>query len=189
VRYREEVWTGIEYQVAGHMVWENMVTEALAICRGVHDRYHPAKHNPFNEIECGDHYARAFASWGVYTALAGFEYHGPKGHIGFAPRVTPENFRAAFTAAEGWGSFTQTQAKDLQRELIDLRWGRLNLKTLAFAVPQDWRAADVALRQNKKSLDHKAVLQNGRLEIELNRELKLTKDNKLEIEIRPKGGS
>ena len=85
VRYREEVWTGIEYQVAGHMVWEDMVTEALAICRGVEDRYHPAKHNPFNEIECGDHYARAMASWGVYTALAGFEYHGPKGHIGFAP--------------------------------------------------------------------------------------------------------
>jgi uncharacterized protein (DUF608 family) len=69
VRYREEVWTGIEYQVAGHMVWENMVTEALAICRGVHDRYQPAKHNPFNEIECGDHYARALASWG-FTRLA-----------------------------------------------------------------------------------------------------------------------
>ena len=111
VRYREEVWTGIEYQVAGHMVWEGMVTEALAICRGVHERYHPAKHNPFNEIECGDHYARAMASWGVFTALAGFEYHGPKGHIGFAPHITPENFRAAFTAAEGWGSFAQTRTR------------------------------------------------------------------------------
>ncbi|GAF77114.1 unnamed protein product, partial [marine sediment metagenome] len=42
VRYKNEVWTGIEYQVAGHMVWEDMVTEALAICRGIHERYHPA---------------------------------------------------------------------------------------------------------------------------------------------------
>ncbi len=189
VRYREEVWTGIEYQVAGHMVWENMVTEALAICRGVHDRYQPAKHNPFNEIECGDHYARAFASWGVYTALAGFEYHGPKGHIGFAPRLTPEDFRAAFTAAEGWGSFGQTRAENLQREQIELRWGQLGLKTLAFAVPQDWKAVDVTLRQDSKSLDNKPVLHDGRLEIELNREVKLAKNNKLEVEIRPKGGS
>jgi non-lysosomal glucosylceramidase len=189
VRYRSEVWTGIEYQVAGNMVWENMVTEALAICRGVHDRYQPAKHNPFNEIECGDHYARAMASWGVYTALAGFEYHGPKGHIGFAPRLTSENFRAAFTAAEGWGSFGQTRTEDLQREQIELRWGRLNLKTLAFAVPGNWKAVDAVLRQNNRSLDHKSVLRDGRLEITLRRELRLAKGNTLEIEIRPKSGS
>jgi non-lysosomal glucosylceramidase len=188
VRYRSEVWTGIEYQVAGHMVWENMVTEALAICRGVHDRYQPAKHNPFNEVECGDHYARAMASWGVYTALAGFEYHGPKGHIGFAPRLTPENFRAAFTAAEGWGSFAQTRAESLQREQIELRWGRLNLTTLAFAVPEDWQAVDVALRLSGKAISSKPVLRDGRLEIELNRELKVAKGQRLEIEIRPKNG-
>jgi non-lysosomal glucosylceramidase len=189
VRYRSEVWTGIEYQVAGNMVWENMVTEALAICRGVHDRYQPAKHNPFNEIECGDHYARAMASWGVYTALAGFEYHGPKGHLGFAPRLTPENFRAAFTGAEGWGSFAQTRTQDLQREQIELRWGRLNLKTLACAVPQDWKAVNVTLRQGNRSLAHVSVLHDGRLEITLRRELKLAKGNTLEIEIRPKSGS
>jgi non-lysosomal glucosylceramidase len=41
------------------------------------------------------------ASYGVFTAVCGYEYHGPKGHPGFAPRLTPENCRAAFTAAEG----------------------------------------------------------------------------------------
>jgi D-alanyl-D-alanine carboxypeptidase len=40
------VWTGIEYQVAGNMVWDGMLTEALAICRAIHERYHPSKHNP-----------------------------------------------------------------------------------------------------------------------------------------------
>ena len=110
-RYRDEIWTGIEYQVASHMAWEGMVTEALAICRAIHERYHPAKRNPFNEIECGDHYARAMASWGVLTSLAGFEYHGPRKHIGFAPRMTPEHFKAAFTAAAGWGSYQQDIAE------------------------------------------------------------------------------
>jgi hypothetical protein len=187
VRYREEVWTGIEYQVAGHMVWEDMVTEALAICRGVEDRYDAAKHNPFNEIECGDHYARAMASWGVYTALAGFEYHGPRGHIGFAPRVTPEDFQAAFTAAEGWGTFAQSRTDKLQRERIALRWGQLNVNTLAFAVPQDWKAVSVRVRADDKSVLNRNSTDSaepGRVRIWLNQPVRLSEGQEMEIVIR-----
>jgi uncharacterized protein (DUF608 family) len=133
-RYRDELWTGIEYQVAGHMAWEGMLTEALAICRAVHERYHPRRFNPWNEIECGDHYARALASWGVLLGLAGFEYHGPKGHLGFAPRLTPENFVCAFTGAEGWGSLSQKREGGRQINTIAVRWGRLRVRTLAFEV-------------------------------------------------------
>jgi uncharacterized protein (DUF608 family) len=185
MRYREEVWTGIEYQVAGNMVWENMVNEALAICRGVQDRYHPAKHNPFNEIECGDHYARAMASWGVYTALSGFEYNRPKGHIGFAPRITPESFRAAFTAAEGWGSFAQSRTRTSQQEKITLRWGRLNLKTLAFAVPQGWRAVEVSVHTPGRSVNNRTVVQDGRVWIELAEPVRLSEGQEMEIAISP----
>jgi len=167
------------------MVWENMLTEGVAICRGVEDRYHPAKHNPFNEIECGDHYARAFASWGVYTALSGFAYHGPKGHMGFAPRVTPENFRAAFTAAEGWGSFAQSRTRESQRERIALRWGRLNLKTLAFAVPQDWKSVTVAARVGDKSVNNRNAVEEGRVRIELADPVRLSEEQEMEIVIRP----
>jgi non-lysosomal glucosylceramidase len=107
VAYKEEVWTGIEYEVASTMIREGMVEEGLSICRAVHERYHPEKRNPYNEVECGDFYARSMASWGVLLALSGYTHHGPKGHLGFGPRVTPEDFRCAFTTAEGWGSFSQ----------------------------------------------------------------------------------
>ena len=40
-----------------------MVAEGLTLVRAVHDRYAATKRNPWNEIECGDHYARALASW------------------------------------------------------------------------------------------------------------------------------
>jgi uncharacterized protein (DUF608 family) len=189
VRYREEIWTGIEYQVAGHMVWEGLLDEALAICRGVEDRYHPARHNPYNEVECGDHYARAMASWGVYTALAGFEYHGPRGHIGFAPRVTPESFRAAFTAAEGWGSFLQTRTDAVQQNTIELRWGRMNLKTLAFAIPNDWKTARVEMRLNDRPLNNRALFRGSRAEIEMDEAIKLSDGDRLTIEIRRGGQS
>ncbi|MGQ9573833.1 MAG: GH116 family glycosyl hydrolase [Thermoguttaceae bacterium] len=152
VLYRDEVWTGIEYQVAGNMVWEGMLTEALAICRGVHERYHPSKHNPWNEIECGDHYARAMASYGVFLALCGFEYHGPKGHIGFVPRLGPEDFRAAFTAAEGWGTISQrregtTALKSVPRQVnrIEVKWGKLRVKTLAFELAEGVKLAQLAV--------------------------------------------
>ncbi len=130
VLYRDEVWSGVEYQVASHMIYEGMLTEALAICRAVHDRYDPAKRNPYNEIECSDFYARAMASWGVLLALSGFDYHGPKGYLAFNPRITPEDFRCAFTTAEGWGTFEQKDTGNGREWKIDLKHGQLKLVTL-----------------------------------------------------------
>jgi len=183
VRYRSEVWTGIEYQVAGHLAWEGMIDEALAICRAVHDRYHPARHNPFNEVECGDHYARAMASWGVYTALCGFDYHGPRGHVGFAPRMSPEDFKAAFTAAEGWGLFAQKRHENTQREQIELRWGQMNLKTLAFVVPPEWRIAQVTVRSADRTLPARHSVQANQVRIELAEPLLLAEGETLDVEI------
>jgi uncharacterized protein (DUF608 family) len=183
VRYKSEVWTGIEYQVAGHMAWEGMVEEALAICEGIQKRYHPAKHNPYNEVECGDHYARAFASWGVYTSLAGYEYHGPKGHLGFAPRMTPENFRAAFTAAEGWGTFAQQREARKQHEQITVRWGKLNVKTLAFAVPEHFRSVKPVVTLDGRAVPSEHSLKNGRLEITLKKKLLVSEDQVLSVTI------
>lgn len=150
VLYRDEVWTGTEYQVASHMVWEGMLLEALAICRAVHERYQPASHNPWNEVECGDHYARALASYGVFLALCGFEYHGPRGHIGFAPRLGPEKFRAAFTAAEGWGTFEQIRSDNRQMLTITPRRGRLRVSTLAMELAENFRATKVVAQTGQK---------------------------------------
>ena len=139
VRYRDEVWTGIEYQVAGHMLWEGMVDEALAIVRAIHERYDGTKHNPWNEVECGDHYARALASWGCLTGAAGFVYDGPAGRIGFAPRMTPDDFKAFFTAAEGWGSLVQKRKGKTQTNRIEVAYGRLRARTLVFEATQGAR--------------------------------------------------
>jgi uncharacterized protein (DUF608 family) len=131
--YFNECMNGFEYQVAGHMIWEGMVQEGLAITRAVHDRYHASRRNPWNEIECGDHYARSMASYGVYLAACGFEYDGPRQHIGFAPRLTPENFKCAFTAAKGWGSFSQNRQGNAHTATLEVRHGVMDVTTLALA--------------------------------------------------------
>src|SRR4029453_7150349 len=61
--YSEEVWTGIEYQVAAHLIYEGLIVEGLAITKAVRDRYDGQRRNPWNEVECGNHYARALSSW------------------------------------------------------------------------------------------------------------------------------
>lgn len=136
-RYRDEVWTGTEYQVASHLIWEGFLAEGLAICRAVHDRYMPPRFNPWNEVECGDHYARALASWGILLAISGFEYNGPAGLIGFSPRLNPEFFRSAYTAAEGWGTLEQRRFDHRQLNKITVRWGRLRLNTIRLTLPHN----------------------------------------------------
>jgi uncharacterized protein (DUF608 family) len=145
VAYLNEVWTGQEYQVAAGLFAEGLTDEALVLTRAVFDRYDARKRNPYNEIECSDHYARAMMSHAVYLAALGYDYHGPLGRLGFAPKLTPERFQAAFTVAEGWGSYKQTRAGQKQVSLIDLRYGRLRLITLTFETAAPARAARVRL--------------------------------------------
>jgi uncharacterized protein (DUF608 family) len=130
VRYRDEVWTGIEYQVATEMIYRGKMDKALTMVKAVHSRYDGVKHNPWNEIECGDHYARAMASWGVLSAIQDYWYDGPQGVISFAPRIKPDSYKGFFTSAEGWGNITQKIADGKQTNGIEIKYGRLSLKKI-----------------------------------------------------------
>jgi len=64
--------------------------------------------------------------------IAGFEYDGVAKRIGFAPRLTPEQFKTPFTAAQGWGSYNQTiQANKLTAELT-VAHGQVELASQTF---------------------------------------------------------
>ena len=107
--YSDEVWTGIEYQVAAHMIYEGMIEEASPSSRApaiatTASRAPPIGRNPWNEIECGGHYARAMSSWSLLLAASGYEYDGAAKTLRFTPQVTPEKFKAFFVGPEGWGS-------------------------------------------------------------------------------------
>ena len=105
--YADEVWPGIEYQVASHLIYEGLVDEGLAIVRGVRERHRGDRRNPWDEFECGHHYARSMASYGVLTALAGFSYNGVARRMGFAPRVYANRFRTFWSVGSGWGDYSQ----------------------------------------------------------------------------------
>jgi uncharacterized protein (DUF608 family) len=180
-RYRNEIWTGIEYQVAGHMAREGMLLESLAICRGIHERYHPLKHNPFNEIECGDHYARALASWGVLTGLSGFEHHGPKRHLGFAPRMTPDAVRCAFTSAEGWGTLDQRRTERSQTNTVSVRHGSLWVRTFATELPASVVDARIRVAVDGIEVDATVERDGARALVRLADEVRIEAGGGLEV--------
>ncbi len=174
--YFNECMTGFEWQVAAHLIQEGdpiedtdaapeMLDEAttlkthtlrgLAISRAIHDRYHASKRNPYNEIECSDHYARANASYSVFLALCGFHYDGPKGIIGFAPKLNPSSFKAAFTAAAGWGSFEQKLKEKTWTAKLQLESGNLQLREIRLP----WLNSKAVARIGEQTIE--STVENG----------------------------
>ena len=186
IGYFNECMTGFEYQVAAHMIYEaepesELVEKGLAITRAIHDRYHPSRRNPYNEVECGDHYSRAMASFGVFLGLCGFSYHGPKSEITFAPKVSPENFRASFIAAEGWGTFKQSIKNHVHSLELAVHHGQLEIKKLTFALEAKQQAQKVAVVLNDAQLDSTYSQNGNRLTVELKNSTTIQANETLKI--------
>lgn len=143
--YFHECMSGFEHQAASHLMAEGMTDEALILTRTVHDRYHAKKRNPFNEIECSDHYARAMASYGTFITACGFEYHGPKGYIRFAPKWNKENFKAPFISAGAWGSYVQQKQNNKQVHKLQVKYGAVKLQIISLEKTGGAKAKNVSV--------------------------------------------
>jgi uncharacterized protein (DUF608 family) len=147
-RYADEVWTGSEYQVAAHCRREGLYREGRAVLDAVWARYDGRRRNPFNEIECGDHYARSLAGWSVLPALAGFTHDGPAGAFSFCQPDTS----VPFLASSGWGLWSQ-EGDEL---VMTCTGGRLDLHRLSVVGGLD-EAADECPAEYEASVDGTAV--------------------------------
>jgi uncharacterized protein (DUF608 family) len=181
--YMSECMSGFEYALSSLMMWDGMPYRSLAHTRIMCERYDGSKRNPWNEVEWGSFYGRAMASYGVFTAACGFEYNGPEGYIAFAPRLTPEKFKAAFTAAEGWGSFEQSRTTQVQRESIKVKWGRLSVRKLAFDLPAGAVAGNVSVVCDGKQCANKTSQEGNCVKIVLAGEIILHVGQEFEITI------
>lgn len=186
--YFNECMTGFEWQAAAHMIWEGLdqpdiLQNGLAVARAIHDRYDATLRNPYNEIECSDHYARAMASYGAYQAACGFHCHGPRGEVGFDPRLTPENFRCAFVTAEGWGSFAQRRHATSWGYGLTVRFGRLRLRSLRVGLPTGQRASRVVATVQGRPVKATFQQEQRHLVIQLEPARVLTEGENLQVEV------
>lgn len=131
--YSDEVWTGIEYQVASHMIWEGLVAEGLSIVRAVRERYEGEVRNPWNEYECGNYYARSMASYGLLLALGGFRYHAAAKCLELTPRLAHKKGRLFFAVESGWGSIAYAKQGRKLTIRIEVDEGELSVNELVFS--------------------------------------------------------
>jgi len=101
--YSNEVWTGMEYHVASHLIMMGDLDAGLEIVRTARDRYAGNVRNPFNEYECGHWYARAMSSYALIGALAGVRYDAVDKVLHIEPAVGGD-FRAFLSTATGYGT-------------------------------------------------------------------------------------
>src|ERR1700746_818951 len=104
--YSDEVWTGIEYTVASHLISEGFVHERLTIVKALRSRYDARVRNPWNEYECGNYYARAMASYALLAALSGFRYSAVWRTLWFGPQLNVRPFKSLFSTATGFGTIS-----------------------------------------------------------------------------------
>lgn len=140
--YSDEVWTGVEYQVASHLIFEGFLEQGLKIVRAVRKRHDGRRRNPWDEVECGHHYARAMSSWALLLAYSGFRYSAVSKELRFRPRVKASPFRCLFVTGGAWGACSQAQ-EDKTRSRIDLAVveGSLEIRSFRLTAPVGVSAA------------------------------------------------
>lgn len=123
--YSDEVWTGIESQIAVHLIYEGRAEEAMEIVKAVRSRYDGICRNPFDEAECGFHYVRSMSSWGLLIALCGYEYDMSRGEIRFSPAISKENFKCFYSNGKSWGIYRQWKQGEMWNWEIEPLYGSL----------------------------------------------------------------
>jgi uncharacterized protein (DUF608 family) len=125
--YSDEVWTGIEYQAAAHMIMMGLVHEGLEVVRTCRDRYDGRIRNPFDEYECGHWYARAMSSYALLQALSGARYDAVERVLYLAPRLAGD-FRCFLSTATGYGTVGVRGGKPF----VDVRSGTVEVKEIRY---------------------------------------------------------
>ena len=129
--YFAEAMTGFEYTVAVHLLYQGRREEGLKVIQAIRDRYDGEKRSPFDEAECGHHYARAMASWGAVLALSGFHYRADEQHVQFAAAEQPG--QCFWSNGYAWGTCRQQpQPEGIDVELAVLH-GSLTIRRLTLA--------------------------------------------------------
>ena len=146
--YFNEVMTGFEYTAAVGMLYEGQTAAGLECIEAIRRRYDGRRRNPFDEAECGHHYARAMASWAALLALTGFGYSAVEQCMEFAAADGPT--RWFWATGYAWGTLRQKPTRrgwqvelQVQRGTVALR--RLSIRgrgSVDFKRPRTMRAGD-----------------------------------------------
>lgn len=129
--YYNEVMTGFEYTAAAHMLREGLTDDGLECIAAIRDRYDGKKRSPFDEAECGHHYARGLASWATYLFWTGFQYSSVTGTMSFF--AAPKAVKWFWSTGSAWGMCRQQFRPGKIRVTLQIEQGSLHLAALSLS--------------------------------------------------------
>jgi non-lysosomal glucosylceramidase len=178
--YFAEVMTGFEHSTAALMLYSGMVDQGVESIKNIRSRYDGEKRNPWDEAECGHHYARAMASWSSVVALSGFHYDGPQAAVVAVPRVPHRVFQCFWSTGTGWGTFSYSP--------IAQRGTRVTLKVLAGKLP--CRSCEISgagtvttVQSNGRAYPHSFKQSGERTTFEMEQSLVIAEGGDINFEI------
>ncbi|MFC5403268.1 GH116 family glycosyl hydrolase [Cohnella soli] len=104
LQYSREVWPGIEYQVASHLIYLGYEQEGLSIVKACRARFDGRVRNPFSEYECGEWYGRSLSAYALLWAYGGIRYDAVDKTL-YVKRAAADRDFAGFLSTEtGYGT-------------------------------------------------------------------------------------
>jgi hypothetical protein len=171
----------MDYQFAASLAFEGLMTEALNVVESTRARHDGERRNPWNEQECGHHYARALASWACFLAWSGFRYSASERELTVMPRTRRQAFRCFWSVPSGWGSFTHTLKPQEQRVEVQVTEGRVAVARLAVNGVTKGPFNKVSARLGEDALQASLKTEPTRRIISFDREITVTPDHPLEV--------
>lgn len=182
--YAHEVWTGMEYEVAALMIEHGKLDNALTILKATRARYDGTYRNPWNEVECGDHYIRAMASWRVFEAALGYHWNGIEKQMNLLPRFVKDSMRAFYITDSSWGMIKSEIVDEKQEILIKSFYGKLELAKLRTWKLTDNAAIDEISIDNVKLEDKgKIIVENDTIDVKFKKVVIINQNQQLFLRI------
>jgi len=179
--YYAEVMTGFEHSAAALMIFSGMIDEGIECIHNIRSRYDGEKRNPWDEAECGHHYARAMASWTSVVALSGFAYDSLHASVIAVPRLPHREFQCFWATGTGWGTFSYSESgSGGTRFTLEVLFGTLLCRACEIKAVGMAYTVRVAAKLHTHTVDR----QGDRSTLRFTEPLTLQADNALQIEVR-----
>ncbi len=179
--YFAEVMTGFEHSTAALMLYSGMIDQGIESIGNIRSRYDGEKRNPWDEAECGHHYARAMASWSSVVSLSGFHYDGADGSVVAVPRLPHREFQCFWSTGAGWGTFAYSPVGPSgTRVTLQVLSGGLACSSFEVS----GTGASTSIRGKNKEYAHTVKRQNGRTIYQLQEPLVLAEEGMIVFETR-----
>lgn len=178
--YFAEAWTGQEYTVASLMMRWGMVEQGIEIVASARARFDGEKRNPWDETECGHHYARAMSAWSALLAMSGFQYDGLNQAVIAAPPGIVNDFVCLWSTGTGWGRYSLRRTKDRTELKLRVIEGTLNCRSCEM----DGAGSNAAVTIRARQIQAHVTPAHNRSLIRFEEPVRLESGEELSIELR-----